>query len=718
MAGQPILPEIIYPIPKNSQGNDFSDIEDILAHLNGESSGSYLVGNHGMWHGGIHITNATTPWCALSSNNETELQDIPLPYKGEQPLRCMADGEIVAYRINQDYLTTDWEDGTKLHFSGSFLLVKHYIQPGKTIKSGLTFYTLYMHLAPWSAYPENSDQPLGIAERPAWYSSSSEAIIFEQIITPEKPISIRAGHSIGHLGFFQLPLDYGHKSRYQVHIECFSTESNLPNFLSNPEGAGRENFAYFKYQQDTPLYLKMVGEIFKSNLTIKQTGIMPVINRITVSGDEKSTYHQLNNDRKYVSITDTEPVSQFDLAKRGFVTLRANTDSFNLIDSKHNPDNVIKGILEHLCKAATNDPKFVNSLNKLNYQRLLDNIATKRDRHYSAQEYINEIHNPSYRDNLNHLIVEHPSEWYYNKDDVQWKTYLDSLKYSLEWKKYSEYFIENVMSWMKKVSNIGPELWHMHPIVFMDAIKSKPNSLRNGVYIWTEAQGAGHAFVSVHENNNIYVYTYGRYGRTGPGSLTGDGILNLLRAEDALTYYRIELYKMNARVFRINDADIRLTRKFFENLWHKAKPAIQIQDMQNMTQRRGHTIDKYDVTGSNCTTHSVEGIRTAGSKVFHISYTLTSIKLKIQANEDFVIPVSLQNYLINKSESPTSMLVNEMTKEFKKQYFNITNENIIEPGRGMKIQNSAAKTAALGDSSSFYSGGTIGGSLGSSYHVK
>ncbi|WP_449545086.1 PAAR domain-containing protein [Lelliottia amnigena] len=148
---------------------------------------------------------------------------------------------------------------------------------------------------------------------------------------------------------------------------------------------------------------------------------------------------------------------------------------------------------------------------------------------------------------------------------------------------------------------------------FADTCKPEDNPLLNGVYIWTETKNAGHAFVSVHENNNVYLYTYGRYGRTNRGGFTGDGVLNFLQDEDARVYYRSELYEMGARVFRINDADPELTRKFFEDLWNSSKPSIQTSNMKATTRRRGHTIDGYDVTGRNCTTHSVEGIKFAGS---------------------------------------------------------------------------------------------------------
>ncbi|WP_447841676.1 hypothetical protein [Enterobacter ludwigii] len=148
--------KIVWPIPSNSRGSEFSNQESILSHLAGESTGQYTIGRSGMWHGGIHITEATTPWCALSGKASLEAMDFPVPFKGEQAIRCMADGEVIAYRVCKDYLTLGWESGP-LSFSGSFVLVKHYIQPGENETSGLHFYTLYMHLAPYSAYEANAE---------------------------------------------------------------------------------------------------------------------------------------------------------------------------------------------------------------------------------------------------------------------------------------------------------------------------------------------------------------------------------------------------------------------------------------------------------------------------------------------------------------------------------------------------------------------------------
>lgn len=252
---------------------------------------------------------------------------------------------------------------------------------------------------------------------------------------------------------------------------------------------------------------------------------------------------------------------------------------------------------------------------------------------------------------------------------------------------------------------------------FTDTCKPEDNPLLNGVYIWTETTDAGHAFVSVHQDNSIYLYTYGRYGRTGPGNLTGDGILNFLQGEDARVYYRAELYRMGARAFRIDDADPTKTRQFFEDLWNKGEPAIRTSEMKETTQRRGRTIDEYDVTGNNCTTHSVEGIKFAGSRVFEHNYTSTTTQIPIESAEDFTIPVSLQRYLESKSSDFSSMTVVEMTGEFKKMYPNMDNLPRYQESPKGKVQHIAAEAAATGDSLSQYSSGTFGGVLGGSYDV-
>ena len=252
---------------------------------------------------------------------------------------------------------------------------------------------------------------------------------------------------------------------------------------------------------------------------------------------------------------------------------------------------------------------------------------------------------------------------------------------------------------------------------FADTCKPEDNQLLNGVYIWTETTDAGHAYVSVHENNSIYVYTYGRFGRKGPATLTGDGILNFLTGDDARLYYREELYKYQARVFQIDDVTTEETRRIFESLWNSGKTPVFTEAMGDRTKRRGKVIDVYDLTGSNCTTHTVQVIREAGKKIVYTSYTSTTTQLRIDNEEDFTIPVSLQRYLTEKSGDLSSMNVMEVTSSFREQYPNIEQFKPNSESLTGRVEEGLTNSASTVGSSSGYSGGTIGGVLGGSYDI-
>ena len=126
--------------------------------------GFYPMGANGLWHGGIHFDDGTAASLDQSA------------------IHCIADGEVIAYRIDQRYPTTQYGEGpTVVHlpFSSGFVLVKHRLElppvpapsasaaesgeteeaaPAATASSALTFYSLYMHLADWASY-SNADAP-------------------------------------------------------------------------------------------------------------------------------------------------------------------------------------------------------------------------------------------------------------------------------------------------------------------------------------------------------------------------------------------------------------------------------------------------------------------------------------------------------------------------------------------------------------------------------
>ncbi|EOX3916113.1 glycoside hydrolase family 108 protein [Escherichia coli] len=664
------LPEISYPVPSNKNGHAFSSVEALLSMLGGESSGLYLVGSQGMWHGGIHITDATIPWCALSTDSEPEKEYCRELYKGEQFIRCMADGEIVAWRVCRDYESAaiEWR-GEKLFASTSFVLVKHYIQPADNAESGLTFFTLYMNLAPWAAYgqqgrqadrkvagiqryytsaedmqagreagklnkdtlvtlsdaivtrsrdrrqftevtitretknaagetlaagtkvwtvsdrgslraiksapvpswwakciPAYTTQPEGVVNctsrtdwgyylsredvlhnkkagrltagfplsyepgntaqqviRPGrspgdaartfslvtlgrdkdtlkkgdrvWVVSDGDSLtpvapaasgsepVFNDVYVPPVPVTVSAGDNLGHMGFYQLPEENGKRSRYQVHIECLSMD-DMEKFITNPGKAGEDAPVYLTWQTDAPLFDKGEQGMVAGNRKTRASGILTLAKvpgvdagGNTLTSNQDAAYYQIRPEGGWLPAASVKKVSQYALDELGFVTLNKAPASFDLIDGVKRPDNVVKGILAQLYKAAQEEKRITHALNKYNYQRLLEMTDSNEDGHYSEQEYLQAIHNVSYRDRLYRIIAKHASEWYYGKDDPLWKNYLDPLTRDAPlWKTYLEAFLDK-MTWMKAVSEkgvaLGPEPWHMHPIVFLEAIRVK-----------------------------------------------------------------------------------------------------------------------------------------------------------------------------------------------------------------------------------------------------
>jgi len=310
-------------------------------------------------------------------------------------------------------------------------------------------------------------------------TASGEHPVFGDVVVPPVPVRISAGESIGHMGFHQLPEENGRRSRYQVHIECLSMDEGLPTFLTNPEGAGEQSPAFLKYPEGATLFARnSEGGMEDCRRKTKAPGIL-TLSRVPVLEEEgQPAYYQIRPEGGWVAAEDIQTLSQYALAERGFVAVNKAGVSFDLIDGSLQPDNLVKVILEELHKAAREETRPGYVLNQYNYQRLLEQIDSNRDGYYSMEEYLQAIHIVSYRDRLQRIIAKHASEWYYGKDDALWKGYLDKMKQDAPlWHAYTEAFIDK-MGWMKKVPGMVAEPWHMHPVVFLDALKSQKETLK------------------------------------------------------------------------------------------------------------------------------------------------------------------------------------------------------------------------------------------------
>ncbi|MFG3695824.1 hypothetical protein ACGFZ6_20900 [Stutzerimonas stutzeri] len=137
-----------YPFAGDA-GNPLANLTS-LAKARG---GYYPMGASGLWHGGVHFDQGTAVTFDQSS------------------VRCIADGEVIAYRIDEQYPISEYIGEIPLIkralFSTGFVLVRHRLAlpplhptPGSDASEpALTFYSLYMHLQDWAGYQAQASLP-------------------------------------------------------------------------------------------------------------------------------------------------------------------------------------------------------------------------------------------------------------------------------------------------------------------------------------------------------------------------------------------------------------------------------------------------------------------------------------------------------------------------------------------------------------------------------
>ncbi|MBD9516108.1 SH3 domain-containing protein [Pseudomonas sp. PDM22] len=126
-----------------------------LTKLSRAVAGFYPLGRNGLWHGGVHFDSGTAGVLDQSS------------------VHCLADGEVVAYRIDSKYPTSTHRlvplQTHEAPYATGFVLVRHRLQAPSVeglqdAPPSLTFYSLYMHLQDWTTYQTDPQQP-----RPAFW---------------------------------------------------------------------------------------------------------------------------------------------------------------------------------------------------------------------------------------------------------------------------------------------------------------------------------------------------------------------------------------------------------------------------------------------------------------------------------------------------------------------------------------------------------------------
>jgi muramidase (phage lysozyme) len=140
---------------RDVRGQQIVDEHVFYGWLANEGNGRFPVSGSGMWHGGIHV----------SMNGAGQQVDL------EHGVRCIAAGEIIAYRINrtalESHVVADGNRSAQVGlYSSAFTLVRHALE--YPVDNRLTFFSLYMHLQSVSEYAQRS------ALAPAYWVRSYE----------------------------------------------------------------------------------------------------------------------------------------------------------------------------------------------------------------------------------------------------------------------------------------------------------------------------------------------------------------------------------------------------------------------------------------------------------------------------------------------------------------------------------------------------------------
>jgi len=197
---------ISYPFLPRSAGGSFDDTyEQSILDLEMLYTGVYPSSYEREWHGGIHVQS--NAW---------------------EPVRAIADGVLVAYRLSDDLLKERDDDETG-RIDNSFVLLKHEMEADSVTANDsdtpvkAVFYSLYMHLANNKEYKSSIVHSASYTRHAAIRQVGPNVQIDGKTKISRKDV----------LGFpGQSYMNYN-----VIHFEIFTTDEALNNFFVNSKTA-------------------------------------------------------------------------------------------------------------------------------------------------------------------------------------------------------------------------------------------------------------------------------------------------------------------------------------------------------------------------------------------------------------------------------------------------------------------------------------------------
>lgn len=148
---------------RDADNKEIVDPQKFYDALSLTNDGFFPLGVNGFPHGGIHFGNGSA----------TRLDQT-------RGVRCIADGEIVAHKIDDTHPHLQFTDGKWAAYSTGFVLVRHRLTmppaPNNTSQQPADesndIYSLYMHMADWTTYLAAPKVP-----RPYWWDVDAYSVL-------------------------------------------------------------------------------------------------------------------------------------------------------------------------------------------------------------------------------------------------------------------------------------------------------------------------------------------------------------------------------------------------------------------------------------------------------------------------------------------------------------------------------------------------------------
>ncbi|MCW2457637.1 UNVERIFIED_ORG: hypothetical protein M2414_005410 [Rahnella aquatilis] len=309
---------------------------------------------------------------------------------------------------------------------------------------------------------------------PEWMHLAQEKGTFNEVVVTDGSDcwKVTAGTPLGFLGCMESPGTGAiiAEKEWYAHLEVLSVDTGMQDFLANAHSvtAGKH---YVIAQKGQALSIRC-GEA--GNYTFKE-GTAKLGQQVIISRSEANPTQDPSGKwwfnimgGGWLPQEDISEAGQYDLMKLGFMPLEENIAG----DQTDTPfESWVPEVFGQVSRTAEQGHSNQYSLVPQFYRDVLEKMG--QDGKISGEEIRRAltIRDPLVRDVVSRMVVKHHSEWFGGRSTGRWDGFYKMLgpletEYCEKW--------QADLEWMSKVPpfNQDVSIWHMHPVVFLDAIST------------------------------------------------------------------------------------------------------------------------------------------------------------------------------------------------------------------------------------------------------